>query len=118
MLKANHFMKITYLLLSIFIISSCAVGKPPPKLTAAGSKVIIATSQPRGCVYLGELTGYHMLFEWGYDILNMAKTAKQAFKDGLRNKAATMKANTVVELFKSKDAGMITYVYAVQRCKS
>jgi len=111
-------MKLTYLFLSLIFFAGCAANYKPPVVTPAGSKVNVTEKQPHRCVYLGELTGYNMRFEWSHDVYNMREKMQSAFNNTLRNKVAEMKGNTAVLLMRSHDAGMYTYVYAVQRCKA
>lgn len=111
-------MKISSLLILSFIFTSCAANYTPPALTKAGTGVQISEKQPANCTYLGELTGYNMRFEWSHDVYNMREKMQVAFNNTLRNSVAKMGGNTAVLLFKSHDAGMYTYVYAAQRCKT
>lgn len=110
-------MKILYYIFLFLLLSSCAANYKPPAVTSAGSKVKITEKQPRGCRYLDELIGYHMRFEWSVDVYNMREKMEIAFNNTIRNKVAEMNGNTAVQLLKNHDAGMFTFVYAVQRCK-
>jgi len=111
-------MKIVFLCLSLILFNGCAANYKPPVVTQAGSSVKVTEKQPSRCVYLGELTGYNMRFEWSHDVYNMREKMQTSFDNTLRNKVAEMKGNTAVLLLKTHDAGMYTYVYAVQRCKA
>jgi len=110
-------MKIINIFLALLFLTNCAANYKPPSVTPAGSKVLITEKQPRKCRYIGELTGYHMRFEWSVDVYNMREKMEIAFNNTIKNKVAEMNGNTAVQLLKNHDAGMYTFVYAVQRCK-
>jgi hypothetical protein len=116
-------MKLRYFLIFLPLLTACAA----TPITPAGAKARIVTSEPRGCDYLGEVTGNQG------DALTGGFTSNSNLETGARNdmknQAAKLGGNTIQPLANragetssfnryggSGNQTNVTYVGAVYKC--